>query len=337
MALPDRHPPVAVAVLVLAAVLSGSAAAAPGPAGQVLGEGQAPRIAIGGADARGTVEGQAGPDARPTTSSTGWTRQTEQRVAAGEFKPITRPAPVEPEPPYATYDVRKGDTLVGIAEHYGISMMTIWWANDLTSKDLRIGQRLLVPAFDGLLVAIEADDSVGSLAAKFGVDASRIREVNGLGVGSTVREGQRVLVPGARGAPIKPSESEDEAGRDARWRWPVAGGHLTQRYGGDHYALDIAADPGTRVVAARPGKVLFAGWRNNCGGYQVWVRQDDGLSTTYNHLSSVSVGAGQRIAGGQTVGRVGSSGCVTGPHVHFEVWKGPIWNGGRRLDPGSFY
>lgn len=283
------------------------------------------------------MEGPAGPDVRATTSPAGWTRQTEQRVAAREFQPITRPAPVEPEPPYATYEVRKGDTLVGIAEHFGISMMTIWWANDLTSKDIRIGQRLLIPVVNGLLLVTGADDSVGSLAAKYGVDASRIRDVNGLGSRSTLREGQRILVPGARGAPIKASESEDEAGRDARWRWPVAGGHLTQRYGGDHYALDIAADPGTPVVAARPGKVLFAGWRNNCGGYQVWVRQDDGLSTTYNHLSSVSVGAGQRVAGGQTVGRVGSSGCVTGPHVHFEVWNGPIWNGGRRLDPGSFY
>ena len=251
-----------------------------------------------------------------------------------EFQPLPSPTPAEAAPPYVAYEVRRGDTLVGIAEHFGISMMSIWWGNDLASKELRIGQRLLIPAIDGLLVVTEAGDGVVTLAAKYGVDAPRIGEVNGVGVGTRLRAGQRILVPGARGAPIKESEATSA---DGRWRWPVTGGHVSQRFGGDHYALDIAADPGTPVVAARGGKVTFAGWRNNCGGYQVWIRQDDGLSTTYNHLSSVSVGAGQRVGAGQTVGRVGSSGCVTGPHVHFEVWTGPILNGGKRLNPGSFY
>lgn len=309
-----------------------------GPAGQVLGEGQAPRVAVGGID-NSTPTREVDPPADDSTApAIGSTRGTDERLVSDEFEPVATPTQADsPTPPFVTYDVRQGDTLVGIADVFGISMMTIWWANDLASKQLRIGQRLVVPVTDGLIVVSEAGDTVDSLAAKYGVDAPRIRDTNGLSGGSILLEGQLVLVPGARGAPIAETDATTANGPDGRWRWPVAGGHISQRFGGDHYGLDIAADRGTPVVAARAGQVLFSGWRNNCGGYQVWIAQDDGLSTTYNHLSSVSVGAGQRVGPGQTLGRVGSSGCVTGPHVHFEVWKGPIWNGGERLNPGSFY
>jgi len=227
------------------------------------------------------------------------------------------------------YRVRRGDTLVGIAKRFNISMMSLWWANRLSSKSLSVGQRLVVPTVDGLTVKVRAGDTVASLAAKYAVDANRVREINGIGAADLITEDDRLLLPGARGEPIKLAKDS--------WLWPVPGGHVSQPFRGDHHALDIAADPGTSVVAARGGVVEFAGWRNNCGGYQVWIRQDDGLSTTYNHLSSVNVGGGQRVRPGQRIGGVGATGCVTGPHVHFEVWRGGIWNGGERLDPSKFY
>ncbi|MBM4409658.1 MAG: M23 family metallopeptidase, partial [Chloroflexi bacterium] len=58
--------------------------------------------------------------------------------------------------------------------------------------------------------------------------------------------------------------------------------------------------------------------------------------TTYNHMSGVSVGVGQAVGKGQIVGRNGSSGWATGPHVHFEVWSGPVWDGGRRVNPLNY-
>ena len=82
--------------------------------------------------------------------------------------------------------------------------------------------------------------------------------------------------------------------------------------------------------------MTFAGWRSNGGGYQVWISHGSGLYTTYNHMSSVSVHAGQRVSKGQRVGRVGATGWATGPHLHFEVWRGPVWSGGHRVNPYGY-
>ncbi len=87
--------------------------------------------------------------------------------------------------------------------------------------------------------------------------------------------------------------------------WPVVGGgnYISQYYHYGHYGLDIAADYGSRVRAAAGGTVIFAGWKSNGGGYQVWIAHGSGLYTTYNHMSGVSVGRGQSVGKGDQVGR----------------------------------
>ncbi len=116
-------------------------------------------------------------------------------------------------------------------------------------------------------------------------------------------------------------------------RWPVAGGTISQYYHSGHRGIDIRAPYGTRVYAAHGGKIQFAGWKSNGGGYQVWLRHGDGRSTTYSHMSRVLVRTGAYVSRGQTIGRVGCSGWCSGPHLHFELWVGPIWNGGYRINP----
>jgi murein DD-endopeptidase MepM/ murein hydrolase activator NlpD len=53
-------------------------------------------------------------------------------------------------------------------------------------------------------------------------------------------------------------------------------------------------------------------------------------------MSAITVGVGERVGRGDQVGRVGQTGNATGPHLHFEVWRGMVWNGGTRMNPLGF-
>jgi murein DD-endopeptidase MepM/ murein hydrolase activator NlpD len=122
--------------------------------------------------------------------------------------------------------------------------------------------------------------------------------------------------------------------------WPVASrsSWVSQGWHTYHRADDIAAAKGTPVIPIRDGKVVFAGWKRNCGGRQVYVAHGDGLYSAYYHLSSESVYRGQHVNAQTTrLGRVGESGCATGSHLHIEVWRGYPWKSGSyRLRPWNF-
>ena len=258
-----------------------------------------------------------------------------------------------------TYKVKTGDTLVGIARAHGVSMMTLWWANKLKDKDdLHRGQILKIPAVNGVVVQVKPNDTLTSLAREYRITEDKILATNGITDPNLV-VGQVLVLPGAKGDPIptpKPTKKPTVARSGGssrsggggstrppktytggRFAWPAPGGRISQYYHYGHYGLDIDGDTGDRIVAAASGTVTFAGWKNNGGGYQVWIAHGSGLYTTYNHMSSVAVGKGQHVSKGQRVGRMGATGYVTGSHLHFEVWKGPIWNGGRRVNPLSYY
>jgi len=254
-----------------------------------------------------------------------------------------------------TYKVKAGDTLTGIASKYGVSMMTLWWANNLKSKDdLHLGQTLTIPPVTGLVLTVQASDTLAGLAARYKVDEQEILDANQLEDPNLV-VGQVLAIPGAMGkaVPVPKPEVYSSSGSSAipsgssrapamysggALTWPVSGGgnYVSQYFRSGHYGLDIAADYGSSVRSGASGTVIFAGWKNNGGGYQVWIAHGSGLYTTYNHMSGVSVGGGQRVAEGQQVGRVGSSGNSTGPHLHFEVWRGSVWNGGSRANPLAY-
>ena len=200
-----------------------------------------------------------------------------------------------------SYKVRSGDTLTGIANHFGVSMMTLWWANNLQDPNLVVGQTLTIP---------------GAIS-------------EGIPTPKPVKTTTTRTTTHASGGSSRPPAQYT----GGRFHWPVAGGYISQYFHYGHYAIDIAADYGTKVMAAASGTVIFAGWKNNGGGYQVWISHGSNLYTTYNHMSAITVGRGQSVSRGQQVGRVGMTGNATGPHLHFEVWIGPIWNGGTRVNP----
>jgi murein DD-endopeptidase MepM/ murein hydrolase activator NlpD len=96
-----------------------------------------------------------------------------------------------------------------------------------------------------------------------------------------------------------------------------------------HAGVDLAGTYGQPVPAAGGGRVTFVG-EQGAYGLTVVVEHADGVQTRYAHLSALAVRAGEEVAKGTVVGRLGQSGRATGPHLHFEV----LLNG-RRVDPAQ--
>ena len=107
-------------------------------------------------------------------------------------------------------------------------------------------------------------------------------------------------------------------------QWPVAiEGVLTQQPSATHMAIDIAAPLGTALLASHPGQVIAVGWGGDYGK-RIIIDHGNGLHTLYAHLSSFTVTEGEHVQANQMIGRVGSTGRSTGPHLHFEVRKNGI-------------
>ena len=112
---------------------------------------------------------------------------------------------------------------------------------------------------------------------------------------------------------------------------------LSARYGqrggiwsaGWHTGLDFRVKSGTAVVAAANGTVIASGW-GGAYGYRIEIDHGNGYVTAYNHLSKIEISGGE-VAAGQEIGKTGTSGNTTGPHLHFEVTKD-----GEFMNPSSW-
>jgi murein DD-endopeptidase MepM/ murein hydrolase activator NlpD len=135
----------------------------------------------------------------------------------------------------------------------------------------------------------------------------------------------------------------DDAGTSARrgfLRAPVPYVNLTSRFGSRrhpllgyvraHQGVDYGAPEGTPVWAVGDGVVSLAGWNGGCG-LTVQVRHRNGFESVYCHLSRVNVAAGARVGQKQVVGRVGTTGLSTGPHLHYAIRQGGAYVNPLRL------
>ncbi|MFE5300700.1 M23 family metallopeptidase [Streptomyces sp. NPDC056632] len=128
--------------------------------------------------------------------------------------------------------------------------------------------------------------------------------------------------------------AEAERARKLQQSWvsPVARSHLGASYGRAgsrwarrHSGQDFIVPTGTAVRAVHGGTVVEAGW-GGAYGWNVVIRHAPGVYTQYAHLSRLGVRTGQRVGTSAVIGRSGSTGNSTGPHLHFEVRTAP-WYG----------
>ncbi|MEU6811758.1 M23 family metallopeptidase [Streptomyces sp. NPDC046831] len=138
----------------------------------------------------------------------------------------------------------------------------------------------------------------------------------------------------------KKAEAERLARLAAQYTLPTSSYTLTSAFGqagsmwssGYHTGLDFAAPTGTLIKAVHGGTITEAGWAG-AYGYRTILTLDDGTELWFCHQSSISASVGQKVATGDVIGRVGATGNVTGPHLHFEVHPGGQATG---IDPAAW-
>ncbi len=245
------------------------------------------------------------------------------------------------------YIVKDGDTLWDIAHAVKIDQEQIIFSNPgMDPENLSINQALNLSREAPLItvvatrqvtiseevpyqVEVKKDDKLLMGEKKIvreGVPGERtvtyrITKENGLEIGREVLE-QNVIREAETEVVVKGSVTMlASRGGSARLNWPSPGGIVSSfgmRWGRMHEGIDIGSSYGSTVVASAGGTVIATGWNGGYGN-TVDVSHGGGLVTRYAHLSSINVRNGQSVNRGQMIGRVGSTGRSTGPHLHFEV------------------
>ena len=285
----------------------------------------------------------------PTAITMDGTAVTKPTIMPGATIDTTKPSVPEPSSTrteIVEYVVQPGDVIGSIAEHYGVSIATILWANDLTLRSLiRPGDTLKILPVSGVMYTVKRGDTVGKIAKLYGADIDEIITANTLSAdGRGLSIGGEIIIPnGVKLAPVyvprpvvaavngraplrsivPPPSSAASAG--SGFLWPAAVRTITQYFGLRHNGLDIAGDIGTAIFATKSGTVITSQCGYNFGyGCFIIIDHGDGLTTLYGHMSHRIAEVGEQVERGQTIGLIGTTGNSTGPHVHFEVRVGGV-------------
>jgi murein DD-endopeptidase MepM/ murein hydrolase activator NlpD len=244
------------------------------------------------------------------------------QAPAGESQDI--PLPMTETFSWTDYRVRKGDSISKIAASYDLSMDAIIASNNIArARALREGETLRIPNMDGIPVTVRKGDTLSKIGAAYGVPITAILDANDLS-SEKLTEGLSLFIPGAK---MKGEELRAVIGD--LFIYPVRG-RLSSPFGwrsdpisGErryHAAIDLATIQGTPVKAAMDGRVTSIGFNSTYGNYII-ITHTGGYQTMYAHLSVVGVGQNQQVIQGGEIGKVGSTGYSTGPHLHFAIYK----------------
>ena len=225
----------------------------------------------------------------------------------------------------ATHVVTKGDTLFSLGRKYKISAFAIADANGLShDKSLALGRKIKIPTKTAGAQATAAGKTDGKtdLADK----QTKTPKVDSQDVADAAQSDAAVSTPKAAATP---SDAQ------LAMRWPVRG-RVISAYGSKpnglkNEGINIMAPEGTNIQAADAGVVAYAGNELKGYGNLVLIRHAGGYVTAYAHASNLLVKKGDTVKRGDVIAKVGQTGAVQSPQLHFEVRKGAT-----ALDPATF-
>lgn len=273
----------------------------------------------------------------------GGTALTKPTIISGGVTP-TPPVPAQGasgRTGIVTHTVQSGETVGNIAQQYGVSVETILWSNNLTTRSyIRPGDKLKILPVSGVVYKVQRGDTVGKIARKYNAKEEDIIRENKLKPnGTDIVAGEELIIPGGRPSAAAPVASRTiketvsplkgivsaplpsiESPAGSGYVWPAGVRRITQYYGLRHTGVDIAGPIGTPLYASKAGTVIRSqcGWNGGYGCYII-IDHGGGVTTLYGHASKLIATVGQRVDQGEVIALMGNTGRSTGPHIHFEV------------------
>jgi len=274
-----------------------------------------------------------------------WKPQRRSAVAAPKQRQIrhAQPKAVPLPSKRVSHKVKKGETLYALSRRFGVPVRAMIAANRLRSPyTIAVGQQLRVPY--ARVHIVEKGETGYSISRRYSVTTSDLMQANAIRPPYRLAVGQRLKLPG--GALAEPAVTASgsvpvKSGRRPSRRavaipapprsaggfeWPIAGkiaSRFGPREGGMHNdGINILASKGAPVKAADAGTVVYASNALEGYGNLLLVKHASGWITAYAHNERILVRPGQVVKRGEIVARVGSTGGVTAPQLHFEIRKG---------------
>ncbi len=270
------------------------------------------------------------------------------------------------------YIVKAGDTVESVAFNNKVSPEELLIANEtLTSENnlLYPGQQLKIVETNPQISVVEESYVVEDIESKFTTEerydnnivigqdkviqqgenglervSQNVRKVNGI-INYVDPKGKTVLKEPVSKIILKGNKYIPDVGSTTSWGWPTdSGWTLSSGYVWRsnpvtgrrelHGGLDISGTGyGSKIYATNNGRVKEAGYHYSYGNHVI-INHNNGYLTLYAHMSRINVKVGQVVARGDVIGYVGMTGVATGPHVHYEIWKGCDYC---RINPMSMY
>jgi len=265
--------------------------------------------------------------------------------------------------------VGRGDTVYSIARRHKLSPRDLIEANNLRPPyELTVGQRLVLP--QGSIHTVQSGEYIALIAKRYNADTFALARINGIRPPYTIFPGQKLRIPRTGGEPLnvqvastpkttstlwvepkgtpQPTAQASRPKAQARakvpeppkrsggkFSWPLKG-RILSNYGSKDKGLqndgvNIAAARGTLVKASENGVVAYAGNEIRGFGNLLLIKHDGGWVTAYAHNDTLLVKRGDKVTRGQKISKVGSTGSVTSPQLHFELRKGS-----RAVDPHKY-
>ena len=265
-----------------------------------------------------------------------------------------------------TYTVQPGDTIEKVANNNKLNVVEFLIANpEFTSADnlLFQGQQVVIglinPMFSLSVETHVIEDSVKNYSTQIEYDnnmlvgqeyvkqqgesglqriTKKVKSVNGE-INNVVTVTATELKPVINSIIVKGGKVIPSVGDTSSWYWPTIQGytissHYGWRWGKLHDGIDLSGTGhGSPIYATNNGTVAEVGYNHYSMGNYVYINHNNGYYTSYLHLSTVKVKKGQVVARGQVIGGMGNTGRSTGTHLHFSIWTGYPYIGGRAHNP----